>query len=450
MEEILAAIEAGASSDEIAALPIPESYRAAYVLRDEVDLFEGLASAEKDPRKSLHVDEVPTPELAPDEAYVAVMASAINFNTVWTSIFEPLPTFGFLDRLGRESRWGARHALPYHVVGSDAAGVVLRVGSAVRNWRPGDRVVVHCNHVDDQDPSAHDDSMLASNQRIWGFETNFGGLADLTVVKANQLMPKPAHLSWEEAACNALCNSTSYRMLVSANGAAMKQGDIVLIWGATGGLGGYAVQYVLNGGATPVGVVSSPDKVALLNDLGCEAVIDRTAADYKFWVEPEDGAPYQDESEWRRLGKDIRDLVGDDPNIVFEHPGRQTMGASVFVCARGGVIVTCAATSGYLIEYDNRHLWMKLKTIKSSHFANYREAWAANRLISQGAIQPILSAVHRLIEVGEAALSVHRNLHEGKIGVLCLSPREGLGIDDPERRAEIGEERITSFRRHGA
>ena len=138
--------------------------------------------------------------------------------------------------------------------------MVLRVGSAVRNWRPGDRVTVHCNFVDDQDPSSHDDSMLAANQRIWGFETNFGGLADLTVVKANQLMPKPTHLTWEEAAVNALCNSTSYRMLVGEHGARMKQGDAVLVWGATGGIGGYAVQYVLNGGGTPVGVVSSPDK----------------------------------------------------------------------------------------------------------------------------------------------------------------------------------------------
>ena len=88
---------------------------------------------------------------------------------------------------------------PIHVVGSDASGVIVRAGSAVRNWKPGDKVTVHCNYVDDQDPSSHDDSMLAANQRIWGFETNFGGLADLAVVKANQLMPKPAHLSWEEA-----------------------------------------------------------------------------------------------------------------------------------------------------------------------------------------------------------------------------------------------------------
>src|SRR5204863_775115 len=220
-DQILEAISAGASGEEIAALPIPESYRAAFVRKDEIDMFEGVASEDKDPRKSLHVDEVATPELAPDEAYIAVMASSINFNTVWTSIFEPLPTFGFLARLGKESRWGARHDLDHHVVGSDASGVVLQVGSAVRLWKPGDRVTVHCNHLDDQDPSAHDDSMLATNQRIWGFESNFGGLADLCVVKANQLMPKPEHLTWEESAVNGLCASTSYRMLVGRHEARM-------------------------------------------------------------------------------------------------------------------------------------------------------------------------------------------------------------------------------------
>ncbi|MGA7420848.1 MAG: crotonyl-CoA carboxylase/reductase [Acidimicrobiales bacterium] len=446
MQSFLQAIQAGASGDEIAEIALPDTYRAAHVLREEVDMFDGVASEDKDPRKSLHVSNVAVPELAPDEAYIAVMASSINFNTVWTSIFEPLPTFGFLDRLGKEGTWGSRHALPYHVVGSDASGVVLRVGSAVRNWRPGDRVTVHCNYVDDQDPSSHDDSMLAANQRIWGFETNFGGLADLAVVKANQLMPKPKHLSWEEAAVNALCNSTSYRMLVSKNGADMQQGDKVLVWGASGGLGAFAVQYVLNGGGTPVGVVSSEEKVRLLHELGVEAVIDRRAAGYKFWKDEHT----QDEGEWRRLGKDIRALVGEDVDIVFEHPGRQTMGASVFVCKRGGMIMTCAATSGFMIEYDNRHLWMKLKTIKGSHFANYREAWDANQLVGEGKILPPLSAVHALENVGEAAYQVHRNLHEGKIGVLCLAPEEGLGIDDPAFREEVGEDRITLFRRHGA
>ena len=446
MGGILQAAIEGARGDDLAAMPMPESYRAAFVRREDVGMFVGLDPLDKDPRKSLHVGEVPLPQLAPDEVYVAVMASAVNFNTVWTSIFEPMPTFGFLERLGKESVWGARHALGYHVVGSDASGVVLRTGSLVRNWEPGDRVTIHCNYVDDQDPTAHDDSMLALNQRIWGFETNFGGLADVTVVKANQLMPKPAHLSWEEAAVNALCNSTAYRMLVSRNGAPVTQGDRVLVWGATGGLGSFAVQYVLNAGGIPIGVVSSPEKAELLRDLGVEAVIDRRAAGYRFWKDEHT----QDESEWRRLGRDIRALVGEDPDIVFEHPGRQTMGASVFVCRRAGTVVTCAATSGYMIEYDNRHLWMKLKTIKGSHFANYREAWDANRQVCEGRILPPLSAVYGLADVGEAVHQVHHNLHEGKIGVLCLAPREGLGIEDPDLRERVGEDRIGLFRRHDA
>ena len=441
MQAILDAIQAGASGDELAALPLPDHYRAAFVRKDEVGMFEGVASADKDPRRSLHVGEVATPELAPDEVVLAVMASSINFNTVWTSIFEPVSTFGFLGRLGRESVWGARHDQPFHVVGSDASAVVLRVGSAVRNWKPGDRVVVHCNYVDDQDPSAHDDSMLAANQRIWGFETNYGGLADLSIVKANQLMPKPSHLTWEEAAVNGLCASTSYRMLVGSHGARMKQGDNVLIWGATGGIGAYAVQLVLNGGGTPIGVVSSPQRAELLRSIGCEHVIDRAADGYRFWKDD----VTQDEAEWRRLGARIRGLVGEDPDIVFEHPGRNTMGASVFVAKRGGTVVTCAATSGYMVEYDNRHLWMKLKRIVSSHFANYQEAWDMNRLIDRGAIQPVLSATFPLTEVAEAAWQVHRNQHEGKLGVLCLAPTTGLGIDDPEKRARIGEDVITRF-----
>jgi crotonyl-CoA reductase len=444
VSEILDAVRNGASGEALAEMPLPATTRAAFVLRSEQDMFEGVASKDKDPRKTLHVDEVPLPELAPDEVYLAVMASSINFNTVWTSIFEPMSTFGFLDRLAKDSYWGRRHALDYHVVGSDGAGVILRTGSAVRNWRVGDEVTVHCNYVDDQDPSGHDDSMLSSNQRIWGFETNFGGLADICVVKANQLMPKPTHLSWEESAVNALCNSTSYRMLVSRNGAPVTQGDRVLIWGASGGIGSFAVQHVLNSGATPIGIVSSAAKASILHELGCEHVINREEKNYKFWMDPHT----QDESEWRRLGKDIRSLVGGDPDIVFEHPGRSTMGASVFVTRRGGTIVTCAATSGYMIEYDNRHLWMKLKTIKGSHFSNYREAWAANQTLIDGKVVPPLSAVFALEQVGDAAYEVHHNRHEGKIGVLCVAQEEGLGITNPELRDKVGEKRLTIFRRH--
>ena len=433
MKQILDAILAGDTSpEEFAALELPESYRAVTVHKDETELFEGLESRDKDPRKSLHVEDVALPELGPGEAYVAVMASAINYNTVWTSIFEPMSTFGFLERYGKSSPLAKKHDLPYHVVGSDLAGVVLKTGPGVHTWQPGREVVAHCLSVELESFEGHNDTMLDPEQRIWGFETNFGGLAHIALVKSNQLMPKPAHLTWEEAASPGLVNSTAYRQLVSRNGAGMKQGDNVLIWGASGGLGGYATQMALNGGATPVCVVSSDEKADICRRMGAELIIDRRAEDFRFWKDE----TTQDPKEWRRFGKRIRDLTGgEDVDIVFEHPGRETFGASVFAARKGGTIVTCASTSGYMHEYDNRYLWMNLKRIVGSHFANYREAWEANRLIARGQIHPTLSKAYPMEEVGQAAYDVHRNLHQGKVGVLCLAPEEGLGVRDEEKRA---------------
>jgi crotonyl-CoA reductase len=433
VQKILEAILAGdTSSQDFAALDLPETYRAVTVHKDEARMFEGLESRDKDPRKSLHVEDVPLPELGPGEAYVAVMASAINYNTVWTSIFEPVSTFGFLERYGRISPLAKRHDLPYHVVGSDLSGVVLKTGPGVHTWQPGDEVVAHCLSVELESPDGHNDTMLDPEQRIWGFETNFGGLAEIALVKSNQLMPKPDHLTWEESASPGLVNSTAYRQLVSRNGAGMKQGDNVLVWGASGGLGGYATQFALNGGATPICVVSSEDKADICRAMGADLIINRTAEDYRFWKDENT----QDQKEWRRFGARIRELTGgEDPDIVLEHPGRETFGASVFAARKGGTIVTCASTSGYLHQYDNRYLWMNLKSIIGSHFANYREAWEANRLVAKGRIHPTLSKAYPMDEVGQAAFEVHKNQHQGKVGVLTLAPEEGLGVRNEELRA---------------
>ena len=99
MSAVRDAILAGdTTSADFIALGVPASYRGVSVRKDEVDMFEGLETRDKDPRKSLHLDDVPLPELGPGEALVAVMASAINYNTVWTSMFEPVSTFSFLER----------------------------------------------------------------------------------------------------------------------------------------------------------------------------------------------------------------------------------------------------------------------------------------------------------------------------------------------------------------
>jgi crotonyl-CoA reductase len=223
----------------------------------------------------------------------------------------------------------------------------------------------------------------------------------------------------------------------------MKQGDVVLIWGASGGLGAYATQLALNGGATPVCVVSNEDKAAVVRSMGAELVIDRASSDYNFW---QDGGTI-DQPECKRFGRHIRELTnGDDPDIVIEHPGRDTFAASVYVARRGGTVVTCASTSGYEHKYDNRYLWMGLKRILGSHFANYREAWEANRLIVRAMIHPALSEVFPLDRAGGAAQLVYRNMHIGKIGILCLAPREGLGVRAGELRARHLSA-ITRFRR---
>ncbi|MGW3647424.1 crotonyl-CoA carboxylase/reductase [Streptomyces sp. NPDC000878] len=441
MDSLASAVLAGAGPDELAREEVPTDYLAAH-LRAE-DMAGVLATPDPDVRDSLRVGRVPMPALAPDEVLVAVMASSINYNTVWSATFAPVPTFRFLQRFGALGGWAARHDLPYHVVGSDAAGVIVRVGEGVRRWRAGDHVVASCVQVDDQEPASHADAMLGGDQRIWGYETNFGGLAHYTVLRASQLLPKPAHLTWEEAAGNMLTAATSYRMLISERGARVKLGDVVLIWGATGGLGAFAVQLVKQAGGIPVGVVSSGAKAGLLRGLGCDVVINREEIGIGGEIPrtPERTVELGD-----RLGRAVRAAVGEDPHIVFDFVGEATFGLSVHVVRRGGTVVTCGSSTGYQHHYDNRSLWTNLKRIVGSHAANLQEQWECNRLFQLGLLNPVVSTVHPLEDVAEAARLVQTNQHIGKVGVLCLAPRTGLGVTDTQLRARIGEDRINPLR----
>jgi crotonyl-CoA reductase len=437
MDTLIDALLHDATPAQIAGIPLPESHLAACLHREDEGMFSP-DDKQPDVTRSIHVEEVPMPELAPDEVLVAVFASAINFNTVWSAMFRPASTFSFLDYQAKSSEWAARHATDRHVIGSDAAGIIVRKGASVRHWEIGDKVVVSATYTDEQQPGAHADGMLAPSQLAWGYETNFGALSHFAVARATTLLPKPAHLSWEEAASNTLCGMTAYRMLVSERGGAMKQGDVVLVWGASGGLGAYAVQLVKNGGGIAVGVVGSESKRKLAEQLGCDAVINRQE------LGPETGGI----ASWRKLGRLIRDQVGEDPHIVFEHVGQETFGASVYVARRGGKVVTCGSSSGYQHSFDNRFLWMKLKRIIGSHGANYQEAWEFNRLVSLGHVVPTLSKVYPLGRTAEATRSVQLNKHVGKVGVLCLAPEEHLGIDNRELREKVGEDRLSLFRRY--
>ncbi|HEX3173758.1 MAG TPA: crotonyl-CoA carboxylase/reductase [Solirubrobacterales bacterium] len=425
-------------ADDLVAAGVPSTYKAAYVERDDAArLWE---QPEKDVRETLKVGEVPMPELAPDEVVVAVMASALNYNTVWSARFEPIPGFVFLNHLAQSGGWNERHDRPQHVLGSDAAGIVVRTGDAVKDWSPGDRVVVWPGWGDAERALSNHDVVLGEQNLAWGFETNFGGLANFAVVKSLQLMKKPSHLTWEEAACNTLCAMTAYRMLVSPHGAPFKQGDIVFVWGAAGGLGSYAIQLVRNGGGLSVGVVNSERKAQLLEALGCDLIIRRDQMDLE-GLEP------------RKFGKAFRELVRaefeEDPHVVFEHVGAKTFWASVYLARPGGKVVTCGSSTGYEHTFDNRYLWMKAKSIVGSHGSTLQEALECNRLFHMGRLRPALSKVVGLDDVAEAAHALEANSHVGKVGVLCLAPEEGLGVEDPERREKLGGEELELFRKFG-
>ncbi|MEV0006081.1 crotonyl-CoA carboxylase/reductase [Micromonospora sp. NPDC050980] len=439
MSDLIDAVRQGADGRTLAACPLPEAYRAIHLRRQDERLFDG--ESERDVRRTLHLGDVPMPEIAPDEVLVAVMASAVNYNTVWSAMYHPISGFRFLQQFGRQGGWAARHDRDYQVIGSDAAGVVVRVGSAVRHWTPGDHVVVNPPYIDEQDPAAQQDGMLTNSMLAWGFEINFGAFGEFCVVRASQLLRKPAHLSWAEAACNTLCLGTAYRMLISDRGARIKMGDIVLVWGAAGGLGAYAVQLVRQAGGMAVGTVSSPDKVELLERLGCHLVVDRNE------VGMHEGAAGSSSS-WKALGSIIRRRLGEDPHVAFEHVGQATFDTSVNVIRRGGAVVTCGSSSGYQHHYDNRYLWMKLKRVIGSHGANIQEAWEANRLLNLGLVVPTLSTVYRFEETPEATRSVQLNQHEGKVGLLVLADDDEQGIEDRDLRERVGEDRLRLFREH--
>ena len=397
-------------------------------------MFEGLASADKDPTKSLHVDDVPTPELAPDEV---VPRGDGQLDQLQHGVDEHLRAAADVRPSSTASARRASGApatpSPTRWSGRDASGVVLQVGSAVRQLearRPGDGPLQlrrrpgpeRARRLDAGRQPAH--LGLRDELRRSGRPGRRQGQpADAQARPTSRgRRPRSTRCATRRAtACSCRPNGARHeagrrraglgrhrwhrrlRRAVRAERRRHPGRRRVLA-----GEGRAPARARRRGGDRPQG-------------RGLPLLVGR-------------GTPRTRASGAASASRSAT-LVGEDPDIVFEHPGRQTMGASIFVCKRGGTVVTCAATSGYMVEFDNRHFWMKLKRLIASHFANYQEAWNANRLISMGRIQPLLSAVHPLDDVGEAARTIHRNEHEGKIGVLCLAPEEGLGIDDPERRA---------------
>jgi crotonyl-CoA carboxylase/reductase len=352
-----------------------------------------------EPRDAMRLETVETPAAGPGEVIVRVMAAGVNYNNVWACLGQPVEVFRYTGD-------------DFHIGGSDASGLVAAVGPGVTRWKPGDEVVVHCNQSCGECPECNGlDPMACSQQKIWAYESNWGSFADYCRVQAQQLLPKPAHLTWAEAASYGLVYFTAYRMLVDQ--AALEAGHNVLVWGAGGGLGSMAIQLCRLYGANAIAVVSSEDKADLVRRLGAHAVINRR--DYA--LTDLGGEPNLEEV--KRFGKAVREATGGaDCDIVFEHVGSATFFTSVFVCRRFGKIVTCGATSGFSLTFDVRYLWMRQKTIIGSHFANAYQAYRANQLIDQRKILPVLSRTFPFEDCPQPHQMMRENAHLGKMVVL--------------------------------
>jgi crotonyl-CoA carboxylase/reductase len=392
---------------------------AAWVIREE---------REGEPLEAFQLEEIEVPEPGPFEVVVRVMAAGVNFNNVWAALGKPVSVFRYHDE-------------QHHIGGSDASGIVWKVGAGVTRQKPGDEVVLHCNQASYEDVEVHGlDPLAAPSQKIWGYETTWGSFAQFCKVQAQQCLPKPAHLSWEEAASYGLTYFTAYRMLIDQ--AKIQSGDRVLIWGAAGGLGVFAVQLCRLAGADCVGVVSSAAKGELCESLGACGFIDRN----EFAGMMRQGGESDEQEaarakESRRFAKRVKELLGAPPDVVFEHVGRATFPTSVLTVKPFGKIVICGATSGYQLDFDVRYLWMRQKQIIGSHFANAYEATRANELIESGKIQPVLWKTMSFDGVAEAHQSMYKNEHLGKIAILVGAEAEGLGRtgEGPGAiRAEVG------------
>ena len=380
-----------------------------------------------EPDQSFQLETVDVRKPGSNEVVVLVMAAGVNYNGVWAGLGIPISPFDV-------------HGADYHIAGSDASGIVWAVGDRVRNWKVGDEVVIHCNQDDGDDEHCNGgDPMYSPSQRIWGYETPDGSFAQFTTVQAQQLMPRPKHLTWEESACYTLTLATAYRMLFGHHPHELKPGQNVLVWGASGGLGSYAIQLVNTAGGNAIGVISDEEKRDFVMSLGAKGVINRK--EFGCWGQlPVVNSPEYGEwfKEVRRFGKAIWDITGKGVNvdIVFEHPGEATFPVSTFVVKKGGMVVICAGTTGYNLTMDARYVWMHQKRIQGSHFAHLQQAAAANKLMVDRRLDPCMSEVFPWSDIPAAHVKMRRNEHKpGNMAVLVQAPRTGLRTLEDVREA---------------
>jgi NADPH:quinone reductase-like Zn-dependent oxidoreductase len=322
--------------------------------------------------------DLPDPVPGPGQVRVRIRAGALNH----------------LDIFVRNGIPGIGLSFP-HVLGSDGAGVVDAVGPGVAGRAPGEEVVlnpgVNCGTCEFCLKGEH--SLCVSFHLIG--EHVGGTFAESVVVPAINAYPKPAALSWEEAAAFPLTFLTAWRMLVTK--ARVRPGETLLIIGIGGGVAIAALQIARILGMT-VGVTSgSPEKIARAKAMGAEFGIDHSAGDFSREVR-------------KRTGKRGVD-------VVLDSVGKATWRSSIASLAKGGRLLTCGATTGPdPVEDVGRIFWNQL-TVHGSTMGTHGEFAEMLRLFRDGSVRPIVDAVYPLSEAKEALRRLDEKRQFGKIVV---------------------------------
>jgi NADPH:quinone reductase-like Zn-dependent oxidoreductase len=327
----------------------------------------------------LSLQELPDPEIAaPDEVRVAVRTAALNRLDLF--VVHGLP--------------GKGPALP-HVVGSDGAGVVESVGSAVTGVAPGDRVMlnpgVSCGRCG---ACLRGDESLCERFAILG-EHRAGTVAAYVVVPAANVAPVPDAMSWAEAAAYPLATLTAWRMLTTR--ANVRAGETVLVWGAGGGVAQAAIRIAAHLGAAVIATSGSDAKLEIARRLGAAETINHASADVV--------------AEVRRI------TARRGADVVVDTVGEATWPASLRSIARGGRLVTCGATSGPHVQIDVRKLFWHQWTILGSTMGSRAEFAEIVALAHQGKLRPV---VDRVVPIEESVAAFQRLARGEQAGKLVI------------------------------
>ncbi len=328
--------------------------------------------------------DLPEPKPMRGEVVIRVHASSMNYNDIWAR--------QGLDRL--------EVPLP-HISGTDAAGVVVQVGEDVNHVKVGDEIMAHvvqsCRVCA---PCLAGEELFCKGMKVWGFQTGpyVGGYAEYATLQATQCIPKPKELSWTDAAAIPGALVSVWRMLVTR--ARVQPGESVLVFGASGGTGSYAVQLLRAMGCTSIAVVSSERKAQLCLDLGATHIIRSDKQDV--------------------VKEAIRITGRRGVDVVFDHGGITTWSQGISALRWGGRMVICGATEGFDAQVDLRVLWNKQLSLLGSHVGTHSELLACMRMVNSRQIRPCVTEVIGLQDLADAQVRMQNRQTMGKIAVTLI------------------------------